>query len=231
MLMLQPTPKVITFDCYGTLVQWQQRLRDSAQAILSVHGVAMTPALAASFADSIRSRATDQQQRQPYRNYASVLRASLDEALAVLGVIATEKDHRKLWSGLSHIPPHPDAPSALRLLRTQYQLAIISNTDDALIADTVAGLGVPIDFVVTAQQAAAYKPDHRLFEHAHARMGVTASQTIHVAMGQFADLKVCKELGIRSVWINREEEMLAPEYAPDVVLPDLAALPELLLVQ
>jgi 2-haloacid dehalogenase len=230
MLTLEPPPRVITFDCYGTLVQWQQAMREAVMSVLSAHpGKDARPELAASLATDIRARATIQQQRQPYRCYAAVLRTSLEEALANKGHTATEDDHRTLWSRLSRIAPHPDTPAALTQLRTRYRLAIISNTDDELIAGTVDGLGVPVDFVVTAQQAGAYKPDRRLFDHAYATMQVARDETIHVAMGQFADLKVCKELGIRSVWINRDDEPLDPQWSPDVVLPDLADLPGLLL--
>jgi 2-haloacid dehalogenase len=228
MLMLDPTPKVITFDCYGTLVQWHQAVRNAAHSVLAAHHMCVSEAQASTLADEVRAKATVQQQRQPYRSYASVLRASLEEALAAAGQAATEEDHQTLWSTLSRIPPHPDTPAALARLRTRYKLAIISNTDDALIAGMVAAIGTPVDFVITAQQAAAYKPNHQLFDYAHAAMGVTKDETIHVAMGQFTDLKVCQELGIRSVWIDREGEPLHPEWSPDAVLPDLAALPAML---
>jgi 2-haloacid dehalogenase len=228
MLRLDATPKIITFDCYGTLVQWHRALRDAALSVLSAHCAEVAEAQAAALADGIRSTATSHQQRQPYRKYQSVLRSSLEDALAAAGHAATEEDHRALWSGLSRIAPHPDTPAALARLRTRYRLAIISNTDDDLIAGTVAAIGTPIDFVITAEQARAYKPDHRLFEYAHAKMHVTKDETIHVAMGQFADLKVCKELGIRSVWIDREGEPLNADWSPDAVLPDLSALPDLL---
>jgi 2-haloacid dehalogenase len=229
MLMLEPTPKIITFDCYGTLVQWHRAMREAARSVLSAHGTDVSAAQAASLADEIRSAATVHQQRQPYRTYGTVLRTSLEEALAAAGYAASEEDHRTLWATLSQIAAHHDTPSALARLRTRYRLAIISNTDDDLIAGTVASIGTPIDFVITAQQAMAYKPDHRLFEYAHSTMEVTKDETIHVAMGQFADLKVCKELGVRLVWINREGEQLDPQWLPGAVLPDLSTLPELLL--
>ena len=121
-------------------------------------------------------------------------------------------------------------PAALARLRARYKLAIIStHTDDELIAGTVAAIGTPIDFVVTAEQARAYKPDHQLFLHAHSVMGVTKEVSIHVGMGQFTDPKVPHELGIRSVWIDRLGEPLNPNWQPDDVLDDLSALPELLL--
>ncbi|QCB43303.1 HAD family hydrolase [Sphingomonas sp. PAMC26645] len=76
----------------------------------------------------------------------------------------------------------------------------------------------------------AYKPDHRLFLHAYSTMGITKDETIHVGMGQFTDLKVCQELGIRSVWIDRDREPLNPAWQPDAVLKDLSGLPDLLLL-
>jgi len=229
MLMLKPAPKIITFDCYGTLVQWHRAMRDAAQSLLSARGMGTSEACSASLADEIRGTAVVHQQRSPYRTYEAVLRSSLEEALAASGYNATEEDHRMLWLTLSQIAPHPDTSAALARLRTRYRLAIISNTDDDLIAGTVSAIGTPIDFVITAQQARAYKPDHRLFEYAHAKMEVTKDETIHVGMGQFTDLKVCNELGVRSVWIDREGEPLNPKWSPDAVLQDLSALPELLL--
>ncbi|MGI4732464.1 MAG: haloacid dehalogenase type II [Janthinobacterium lividum] len=230
MLMLEPLPRIITFDCYGTLVQWHRAVRQAARSVLLAHiGDAVSEAQGASLADKLRATAVVHQQRSPYRAYHAVLRSSLEEALAAAGHDATEDDHRTLWSTLSCVPVHPDTAAALARLRSCYRLAIISNTDDDLIADTVAAIGAPVDFVITAQQARAYKPDHRLFEYAHARMGVTKDETIHVGMGQFTDLKVCNELGIRSVWIDREGEPLNPDWTSDAVLPDLSALPDLLL--
>ncbi len=230
MLTLTPAPKIITFDCYGTLVQWHQTMREAARSVLVAHlGMAVLPVQVSSLADAIRSNASAHQQRQPYRRYESVLRSSLVEALSDLGQTATEEDQRLLWSTLSQIRPHPDTAPALTQLRSRYKLAIISNTDDALIAGTIEAIGVPIDFIITAQQAGAYKPAHRLFNYAHERIGVTKDATIHVAMGQFTDLKICNELGIRSVWINRDGETLDPAWSPDAVLSDLSQLPELLL--
>jgi len=229
MLKLDPAPKIITFDCYGTLVQWHRAVREAALAILSQHLEEGSESGATALADRLREVAVTQQQRPPFRNYRSVLHSSLDEALAEAGYTATVDDQQTLLSILGRIEPHPEVPAALARLRARYHLAIISNTDDDLIAGTVAAIGTPIDFVITAQQAQAYKPDHRLFRHAHSAMGVTKDETIHVGMGQFTDLKVCHELGIRSVWIDRLGEHSNPDWPPDGALGDLAGLPQLLL--
>ncbi len=230
MLTLDPAPKVITFDCYGTLVQWHRAVRDAARAILSGHleNDAEEDRVVA-LAERLRELAMTLQQRPLFHDYASVLRSSLDEALAEVGIDATADDQEKVFSTLRRIEPHPEVPAALHRLRARYRLAIISNTDDDLVADTVAAIGTPIDFVITAQQARAYKPAHQLFLHAHHRIGVTKDETVHVGMGQFTDLKVCHELGIRSVWIDRLGERLNPNWSPQAVLEDLSGLPGLLL--
>ena len=230
MLKLDPLPKVVTFDCYGTLVQWHRALKEAARAVLSGHvAEGDVEDQAATLADRFRQVAMLQQQRPPFRDYKAVLHSSLEHGLAEAGYTASVDDQDKLLSFLNTIEPHPEVPAVLDRLRARYRLAIISNTDDDLIAGTVAAIGVPIDFVITAQQARAYKPDHQLFHHAHSAMGVTKEGTIHVGMGQFTDLKVCHELGIRSVWINRAGEPANPDWPADAVLDDLSGLPELLL--
>lgn len=230
MLKLDPGPKVITFDCYGTLVQWHSAVRKAARAVLSRHLRGNeTEDQVTALADRLRAAAVARQQCSPFCDYKSILHSSLNEVLAEAGHAATSDDHEMLLSILRRIAPHPEVPAALAHLRAHYRIAIISNTDDELIADTVAAIGTPIDFVITAQQARAYKPDHQLFLHAHAAMGVTKDETIHVGMGQFTDLKVCHELGIRSVWIDRVGEPLNADWPPDAVLDDLSGLPKLLL--
>ncbi len=159
-------------------------------------------------ADRLREVAVKRQQRQPFRDHKSVLHSSLNEVLAEAGYTATSDDQETLLSILRGSSRIPKCPPRLSVC-ARYRLAIISNTDDDLIAGTVAAIGTPIDFVITAQQARAYKPDHRLFLHAYFSMGVTKEETIHVGMGQFTDLKVCHELGIRFVWIDRVGEPLS----------------------
>ncbi len=229
-LELDPPPKVITFDCYGTLVQWHRAVREAARAILDKHiPVGASHDRVIAFADRLRAIAVEHQQQRPFRDYEAVLRASLERALFEAGYEALAADLQTLLATLGRIDPHPEVPAALACLRERYRIAIISNTSDNLIAGTVRAIGTPVDFVVTAEQAQAYKPDHRLFLHAYATMGVSKDETIHVGMGQFTDLKVCRELGVRSVWIDREGEPLDPAWQPDAVMKDLSGLPALLL--
>lgn len=230
MLKLDSGIKVITFDCYGTLVQWHDAVRRAAASILERHvSASVSKESIAIFAARLREIAMEHQQQSPFLEYETVLGASLNQALRETGHDASAADLESLLLTLGRIEPHPDVPEALARLRQHYRIAVISNTSDNLIADTITAIGTPIDFVITAGQARAYKPDHQLFHHAYAAMGVTKDQTIHVAMGQFSDLKVCQELGIRCVWIDREGEPLDPAWQPDAVLKDLSGLPQLLI--
>jgi len=223
-------PRCITFDCYGTLVQWHAALRRAVRAVLAARreGSDWAESQITELVDLFRTVSMTRQQRQPYCDYKTVLRSSLDEVLIRQGLPPRPEDGETLLSFLREIPPHPEVPATLQRLREHFRLAIISNTDDDLIAGTVAAIGVPIDFVVTAEQARAYKPDHRLFAHAHAVIGVAPEQTIHVGMGQVTDLKVCYEMGIRAEWIDRLGEPLNPDWAPEATLLDLTDLPDLL---
>lgn len=229
-LKLDPLPKVITFDCYGTLVQWHRAVRQAAGVILYRHLLEDTSQdQVAALADRLRAIAMEHQQQPSFLEYEAVLCTSLNQVLSEAGYEATLADLETLLTTLGRIDPHPEVPAALARLRERYRIAIIGNTGDELIAGTVSAIGTPVDFVITAQQAQAYKPDHRLFLYAYSAMGVTKDETIHVGMGQFSDLKVCQELGIRSVWIDRMGEPLNSDWAPNAVLSNLSELPKLLL--
>jgi beta-phosphoglucomutase-like phosphatase (HAD superfamily) len=115
----------------------------------------------------------------------------------------SEEDVERLAKSIVTMGPHSEVPGVLRRLRERYKLAIITNSDDDLIVHNVKKIGVPIDYVITAEQAQAYKPSRQIFEHAHRTMGVSKDETVHVAMGMVVDMQACHELGIRAIWINR----------------------------
>jgi 2-haloacid dehalogenase len=230
MFNLNPRPKVITFDCYGTLVQWPEAMREAIRAIFRRQLLFDAWGdRASAIAGRLREIAGKLQEQRPFQEYKAILQASLDQALSEVGYEATMEDFDSLEATLKAIAPHPEVPAALARLREHYKIAIISNTADDLIAGTVRAIGTPIDYVITAEQARAYKPDHQLFLKAYSIMGVAKEETVHVGMGQFTDLKVCRELGIRSIWIDRLGETLNPTWIPDATLKDLSGLPGLLI--
>ena len=204
--------QVITFDFYGTLVQWHEALEIAFREMLVRRGLPAsgTAALVSDFAaEGRRLRDTP-----PWKPYREVLRDSVVFALKRAGLAAQDVDGEGLIARVSCIPVHPDVPAALAELKKRYRLAAISNTDDDLIAGSLPGLGIELDAVVTAQQARAYKPDLRLFRHAHQVLGVTPGEVVHIAASQPLDMAVCRVLGIRAFWVNRRNEAAEEQYRP-----------------
>ncbi|MBP2300545.1 haloacid dehalogenase type II [Azospirillum picis] len=227
MVTLGPAPKIITFDCYGTLVQWYEVLLREIGATLAAHDApgASAPAILDSFSAQGRRLTAE----RPHRLYKDILRTGFAAAFAEHGLTPTADEIERIASSPMTMGPHPDVPDALRRLRERYKLAIFTNSDDDLIAPTVARIGVPFDYVITAEQAGAYKPSRQLFEYAHRKMGVTPDETVHVAMGMYWDMKACHELGLRGIWVNRRGETGNPDWLPYAEVPDLTAAAALLL--
>lgn len=226
-LTLDPMPKVITFDCYGTLVRWHEVLLEEISTILAAHGEPRegAPIILAAF--SAQSRHLTAQ--RPFRAYADILRIGFASAFTERGVDASAEEIDHISSSPTTMGPHPEVPDALRRLRTRYKLAIFTNSDDDLIAPTVAGIGVPFDYVITAQQAQAYKPSRQLFEFAYRTIGVAPEETVHVAMGMYTDMKARRELGLRGIWVNRRGEGGNPDWMPYSEVKDLDGAATLLL--
>lgn len=205
---IDPPPKIITFDCYGTIVQWHEVLLREVSKTLGKQSDSMNaPAVLESFSAHSRRLTTE----QPYRPYKDILRIGFAAAFAEHGISPSAAEIEELASSVKTMDPHPDARDALHRLRERYKLAILTNSDDDLIAPTVARIGVPFDYVITAQQAEAYKPSPRLFKYAYRTMGVMPHETVHVAMGMYTDMKARHELGLRGIWVNRRKETGNPE--------------------
>ena len=213
--------RTVTFDFYGTLVQWHEGVEACFRSIVRRHGqptMDIAPLIHAFHGEGRRLRDTP-----PWRPDRDVLRESLNIALKEGGIAMADADVEILITGLSRLPAHADVPAALAALRAGgWRLAAISNTDDDLIAGSLPSLGLDLDAVVTAQQARAYKPDLRLFRHAHEVLGVTPQQTVHVAASQPLDMAVAKALGLRAYWVNRRAETADPQWLPFTEVRDVA---------
>jgi 2-haloalkanoic acid dehalogenase type II len=224
---LDPAPKVITFDCYGTLVQWYEVLLREIDAMLARRGAG--GANASTILESFSAQGRRLTAERPHRLYRDVLRTGFTAAFAEHGLDPGPDEIEAIASSPMTMGPHPEVPNALRRLRQRYKLAIFTNSDDALIAPTVRRIGVPIDYVITAEQAGAYKPSRQLFEYAYRTMGVTPNETVHVAMGMYWDMKACHELGLRGIWVNRRGESGNPDWLPYTEVSDLDGAAALLL--
>ena len=214
----------LSFDCYGTLVDWESGIYGAVSDVLESHGMRRSRAeIMALYAD-LEPRAQDS---RTFLEYRRVLRN-------VMGMIATELGFRCAGSEIDALadslpgwPVFGDVRNALDALKAHYRLAVISNVDDDLFRGTAQALDVDFDVVVTAEQARSYKPSLNNFEVAAARMAVGRRAWLHVAESLFHDIGPANQLGISSVWVNRAGQGGATrrtEAVPDLVVPDLATL-------
>jgi 2-haloalkanoic acid dehalogenase type II len=227
MFNLDPAPKVITFDCYGTLVQWYEVFLREIDAVVAKHDASGVSASA--ILDGFSAQGQRLTAERPHRLYKDILRIGFTAAFADYGLTLSPDEIERIASAPKLMGPHAEVPDALRRLRQSYKLAVFTNSDDDLIAPTLASIGVPFDHVITAEQAQAYKPSRQLFEYAYRRMGVTPGETVHVAMGMYWDMKACHELGLRGIWVNRRGETGNPDWLPYAEVPDLVGAAELLM--
>ena len=215
----------LSFDCYGTLVDWETGISGTADEVLASHGVRMSrEEILALFAE-VEPRV--QQGTGGFLKYRDVLRRVMGLMGSELGVEFSESELGCLADTLPEWPVFPDTVGALKALKSLYRLAVISNVDDDLFARTAEGLGVEFDVVVTAEQVGSYKPDLRNFEVARERMGVEKGRWLHVAESRYHDIGPANRLGIASVWVNRVDRgggTRRTEAVPDLEVPDLAAL-------
>jgi 2-haloacid dehalogenase len=219
---------VLTFDCYGTLIDWETGILQAVRPVLAKHGVeADDPTILETYASLEAKHEEDE-----YVRYEVVLRMVMAEMSLRLGFDASTEDVLSLPRSLAHWKPFPDTVDALRKLKTRYKLAVVSNVDDALFAATARALEVPFDGVITAQQARAYKPDRRIFELAFARLGVPRERILHVAQSVYHDIVPARALGVACVWVNRRKgkdgsgATRPAESTPDLEVPDLRSLVE-----
>lgn len=213
----------ISFDCYGTLVDWETGIFEGVAPVLTSHGIRKSRAeILALFAD-----AEPRVQRAGYLEYRRVLGRVMALIGSELGFQPAESDLACLADALPRWPVFPDSVEALRTLQSRFKLAVISNVDDDLFAGTAAALGIDFDVVVTAQHVRSYKPSLSHFHAAAERMAVAEDAWLHVAESLYHDIAPANRLGIASVWVNRANRGGGTRHVdavPDLEVPDLATL-------
>ena len=218
----------ISFDCYGTLVDWETGIATAVGEVLESHGIRRSRAeILALFANA----EPKVQDSRDYLEYRTVLRRVMAAIGAELGIECTGSELGCLADTLPGWPVFPDVADALNELKTRCRLAVISNVDDDLFAGTARALGIDFEVVVTAQQVRSYKPSLRNFKDARARMAVDNEGWLHVAESLYHDIGPANRLGIRSVWVDRPDRgggTRITDAVPDLVVPDLAALARLM---
>jgi 2-haloacid dehalogenase len=221
-------PDWLTFDCYGTLIQWDEGIVAAIERTLErVSGARVS---ASQVLASYDRRELALEQSAPFRKFKTVVSESLRGAFAEFGVDIDDADVEHFTSGISAIPPFPEAVAALRELKNMgFRLCIISNTEDDIIAGNVAQLGGTIDRVITAEQARAYKPSPKLFNHAYEQLATDRARVVHICASPDLDLTAAHAIGFRCIWIDRGTGRKAPGYyTADEIRPNLTSVPGLL---
>jgi 2-haloacid dehalogenase len=218
--------EALTFDCYGTLIDWEAGLTAAFRPILEANGVP------ADDEDVLVRYAGHEAAAEagPYLRYRDVLAAGLRGVAEELGFEPSAAEVEDFSASVADWPAFPDSAAALARLQKRFRLGVITNCDDDLFAASNARLGVTFDWVVTAQQVRSYKPDEANFRAAFDRLGLPRDRILHVAQSLFHDHVPAKGLGLSSVWIDRRHDRpgagATPPVegaAPDATFPDMAS--------
>ncbi len=224
--------KVLTFDCYGTMIDWETGIFSALRPILAAHDKKITDSALLLYSE-LELEAESSAEKGQFVCYRDVLQSVVRGFGERLGFKPTDAEVRSLPESLANWQPFPDTVEALRKLKSRYKLAVISNVDDDLFATTAPELGVAFDQVITAEQAGCYKPCMKIFELAEKRMGVSREQWLHVGQSIYHDVIPAQSLGIATVWVNRPSPRPGAGAAkaaagkPDLEVPSLNSLADL----
>lgn len=222
--MFDPRQKdVLTFDCYGTLIDWEAGILAGLQPILRQHGVTLDDERLLETYAEFEAAA----ERGPYQTYRTILAVSLDGIGARFGFTPSAAERAEFAGSVEAWPAFPDSAAALADLQRHFQLAILSNIDDDLFALSNRRLGVTFDYIITAQQVQSYKPGLAHFHEALRRLGRPKERLLHVAQSLFHDHVPAKQIGLDTVWVNRRRGRAGfgatppAEARPDLEVPDM----------
>jgi 2-haloalkanoic acid dehalogenase type II len=223
----------LSFDCYGTLIDWETGLVNAFEPWRDRTEISVTDdQLLAQFGE-IESRV---QVENPTMLYPETLGVTLREIGGLFSAAPTDVEAKNFSNSIKNWPAFADTSKALAYLKDFYRLVIVSNVDNASFKFSNAKLGVEFDFVVTAEDVGSYKPAHGHFERALellSGVGIDKSQVLHVAQSLYHDHVPAKELGLKTVWANRRAakggqggaaKAPAAPVKPDLEVQSLAAL-------
>jgi 2-haloacid dehalogenase len=191
--------RVITFDCYGTLIDWESGILGALQPILARNGLQLDDSEILRLYGEFELEA----EVGNYIPYREVLREVVAAFGKEFGFQPTTAEQNALPDSLANWQPFPDTVAALRKIKSKLQVGIISNIDDAMFATSQPKLGMDFDYVTSARQARAYKPSLKIFEMAENKMRIQRHEWLHAGQSIYHDVIPAKSLGLATVWVNR----------------------------
>jgi 2-haloacid dehalogenase len=228
--------RVLTFDCYGTLINWESGIYTALQPLLQKATQTTGQTLSRdAVLETFARHESAQEEATPAMIYSELL-ATVHRSLArTWNLTVDEADHARFGASVPDWPAFPDSTAALAYLKQHYQLVILSNVDRESFKGSNHRLGVAFDAIYTAQDIGSYKPDPQNFEYllAHlAQRGIAKTDILHTAQSLFHDRGPAKRFGLASAWIDRRHDqqgwgatMAPPEGAGyDFRFPSMAAM-------
>jgi 2-haloacid dehalogenase len=191
--------RLITFDCYGTLIDWETGMLAPLRPLFSGDGRAIADGELLRHYGEVEAEL----EAGPYLPYRQILSRTVQEMGKRCGVNISAAEGALFAESLTRWEPFPDTVAGLEALARRFRLGIISNVDDDLFAVTRKKLRVNFDVVVTAQQVQSYKPSHNNFQEALRRSGLEKEEILHAAQSVYHDIIPANQLGIKNVWVNR----------------------------
>lgn len=226
----------ISFDCYGTLIDWESGILPVLRSVLANHdienhGQNLPDASILELYGEFEAEA----ESGPYQRYRNVLQSVVRRFADRFHFEASSSEIDSLHESIHSWRPFPDTVPALRELQKRFKLAVISNIDDDLLAETRKHLGVEFDGVITAEQARSYKPSLNNFQMALRTLALSPDRLLHAGQSVYHDVVPAQSLGISTAWVNRKSARpgigavrasaaLASEKQADLEVPDLASL-------
>jgi 2-haloacid dehalogenase len=220
MQMQLKVPSVISFDCYGTLVDWEAGITAFLAQIFKEKGVSADVSAVLKAREDIEFDLI----QGAYRSYRDILCLSLKEAFYRFGITYSDLDGERLAQSVANWPLFAETKAALGKLAKKSKLAIISNIDNDIIEKTRDNIALKFGLTVTAQDARAYKPSIKPFELALKKLGCEPVDLLHVSSGFRYDIPPAHKLGFRTAWINRKHEEKPRGHRVDHEFESLAKL-------
>ena len=217
--------EALTFDCYGTLIDWESGILAGLREALGGLGVRPPDA-------NLLERygaAEAEFEAGPYVPYREIVGRCLGRVGTGYGVATTAEQQARFGASVADWPAFPDSAAALAKLASRFRLGVLTNCDDDLFAASNRRLGVTFDWIVTAQQARGYKPRRANFELLLERLALPPERVLHVAQSLFHDHVPARALGLSTVWIDRRRDRPGfgatppADAVPDAVFPDMAS--------
>lgn len=210
--------KALSFDCYGTLIDWETGLWRAVEGWFARHGATVDRDRLLQTYGRLESEA---EHADPEALYADILVRVHKGLCEAFGVPVSAGQDRRFAASIADWPPFPDTREALQALKRRYRLIILSNVDKASFAGTRKQLGVDFDAVLTAEEIGSYKPDLANFRYLIARvgeMGIDQGDLLHCAQSLFHDHRPAKEMGLATAWIDRRHDQGGGGATPAVAL-------------